>query len=547
MSTDLENHAPEAVVQNKKSFSIVWLVPTVALLIGVWLVYVFLSEKGPTITITFENAEGLEAGKTKIKYKNVDIGQVESISLSPDLSHVVVTAEMVKGAKAYLSENTRFWVVRARLAAGEVSGLGTLFSGAYIGVDPGKKGEYLKKFKGLEIPPVVSADLPGRHFILKSKRLGSLDIGSPVYYRQIKVGRVVGYALEKGGTAVTIKIFIHAPHHERVKKNSRFWIAAGFNVSLDANGIKVNTESLATILIGGVSFETPVSLEQGDPAEENQLFRLFESYDEITEFQYVRKAYYILHFNNSVRGLSVAAPVEFRGIKVGQVTDINLEFDKNKLAFRIPVLIEIEPDRVKMIGETSLEREDIMERLVERGLRAQLKTGSILTGQLFVDLDFHPDAAKAAVLRAGRYPELPTVPAPLEEITASVSRIIKKLDQLPIQEIGADLRDTVQGAKKLTTSVHLHEAIENLNKTLAHTQALAAKLDRQIAPEFSTTLKTAQEALTAAERLLKSDSSFRHEMGKALKEVSVAARAIRDLADYLERHPEALLYGKGQK
>ena len=258
--------AAQAVVKPKKSVSIVWIVPLVAILIGGWLVYKAITEKGPTITITFQNAEGLEAGKTKIKFKDVEVGQVEDIHLSPDLSQVIVTAQLTRDAKEYLTENTRFWVVRARIAGGGVSGLGTLFSGAYIGMDPGKPGKTARSFKGLDTQPIVTTDLPGRHFVLKAERLGSLDVGKPVYFRQIKVGQVVAYEMEKDGQDVDIKIFIHAPHHERIRENTRFWNAGGLDVSVDAGGIKVNTESFVAIMIGGIAFENPKNSDPGPAA-----------------------------------------------------------------------------------------------------------------------------------------------------------------------------------------------------------------------------------------------------------------------------------------
>jgi paraquat-inducible protein B len=519
---------PEAVVQTRKHFSIVWVIPLVALLIGGWLAYKAISEKGPTITITFETAEGLEAGKTKIKYKDVEVGQVESIDISEDLSHVIVTAELGKGAEKHLTENTRFWVVRARVAAGEVSGLGTIFSGAYIGIDPGKPGKRARSFEGLEIPPVITTDLPGRHFMLRAARLSSLDIGSPVYYRQIKVGQVVAYELEKDGKAVDVKVFIHAPHHEVVHKNTRFWNAGGLDVVVDADGIRVNTESFVTIMIGGIAFDTPVNLESGAQAEEGDKFHLYESREQIFEKTYARKRHWLLHFDGSVRGLSVGAPVDFKGIRIGEVTDIKLEFDWDKLAFRIPVLLELEPDRITWIGKQTLDRRKGMDILVEQGLRARLKMGSLLTGQLYIDLDMHPEAPPAKIVWNERYPELPTIPTPMEEITRSVTQIVEKLEKLPLEEIGNDLRDTM---------AHLSKATEDVQK-------LVQNLDANVAPAASATLEQAEKTMIKVDRLLNADSPTGHELKRALGELAEAARNSSILTDYLESHPYSLVFGK---
>jgi paraquat-inducible protein B len=521
---------PEAIVKTKKSFSfsLVWLVPLVAALIGGWLVYKAFSEKGPTITITFKTAEGLEAGKTKIKYKDVDIGQVESIDISEDLSHVIVTAEMGKRADKHLTENTRFWVVRARVAAGGVSGLGTIFSGAYIGIDPGKPGKPARSFEGLEIPPVITTGLPGAHFTLKAERLGSLDIGSPVYYRQIKVGQVVAYELEKDGTVVNIKIFIQAPHDQEVRQNTRFWNASGLDVSVDASGIKVNTESFVTMMVGGIAFDTPTNLEPGSPAQENQTFRLFESRAKSLEEAYVRKRPWLLHFDGSVRGLAVGAPVDFRGIEIGRVIDIILEFDWEKLAFRIPVLIELEPDRIDWVGKQTMDRRQGMDFLVEKGLRARLKQGSLLTGQLYIALDMYPDAPPAKIVWSEPYAELPTIPTPMEEITRGVTKFVEKFEKIPLEQIGNDLRDTMA----------------NLNKTTEDLQKLVQNLDASVVPAANATLEQTQKTLIKVDRLLNADSPTGHELKRALGELADAARNISILVDYLERHPESVVFGK---
>ncbi|UCD82788.1 MAG: MCE family protein [Desulfobacterales bacterium] len=574
-----EDHKlPEAVVSTRRrQISIVWVVPLVALLIGAWLVYKAFSEKGPTITIAFKSAEGLEAGKTKIKYKDVELGQVTEINLSSDLSHVVVTAELVKATEDFLTANTRFWVVRARVAAGEVSGLGTIFSGAYIALDPGKPGLPASHFVGLETPPVVTTDLPGRHFILMASTLGSLDIGTPVYYRKIKVGQVVGYKLEEDGRAVTVKVFVNAPFEKYVYKNTRFWNASGLDVAVDASGIRVNTESIFTILIGGIAFDTPANLEPGGPAEPDAVFRLYETREKIFERTYAEKSRWLLQFGGSVRGLTVGSPVEFRGIRIGQVLDINLEYNARERAFQIPVLVEIEPERIKVIGERDFgDRKEMDDYLVAQGLRAQLKTGSLITGQLFVELDFHPEAPPAKINREGRYPQIPTVPTPMEEITTSLTALLKKLEKLPIEQIGNDLRDTMQGAKQLVASAELQEAVaalnqtvkqaqqfaaalnqviapelksaaSNLNETLKRTRLLAQNFDASVVPELGATLQEAQSTLKSINGSVSKDSPLYYELMRVFKELSEASRSIRVMADYLERNPDALIYGKGKR
>lgn len=570
------NDVPEAVVQTRRQISIVWVVPIVAILIGGWLAYKAISEKGPTITITFSTAEGLEAGKTKIKYKEVEIGQVEAIRVSQDLTHVVVTAELVKDAEKYLTEQTRFWVVRARVAAGEVSGLGTIFSGAYIGIDPGKGGAPTRQFNGLEVPPVITTGLPGRHFVLESDRLGSLDVGSPVYYRQIKVGQVVSYQLEKDQKTVNLKVFVHAPHHELVRKNTKFWNASGLDVALDASGIRIRTQSLVTLMLGGIAFDIPAETKPGDPAQKDDVFTLYENQEDIHQKKATELRHWILEFKGSVRGLAKEAPVEFRGIKIGEVTDIRAEFDIETLEPRILVFVQTDPEAFKSVGESFLEPKQEMERLVEKGLRAQLKTGSLITGQLFVDVDFHPDAPPAVVKYDDIYPRLPTLPAPMEMITASLNRLLSKIEKLPLVEISNSLKNTVQGAERLVNSAELRNALVGLNQTLQNTRKFTANLDATLTPELHKAVTRMNEALANARILMQNlnakvtpeinatlqqgqktmadiggvvspDSPLYSELRRALKELADAAKSIRVMAEYLERHPDALIYGKGKR
>jgi len=522
---------PVAEVRTKRSFSVVWVIPLVALLIGGWLAYKAFSEKGPTITITFENAEGLEAGKTKIKYKDVDIGKVTKIALSKDLSNVELTAEMHKEAETYLTDQTRFWVVRARVAAGEVSGLGTLFSGVYIGIDPREEGKPQRRFKGLEVPPVLTADLPGRHFTLLAKDLGSLDVGSPVYYRKVKVGKVVSYALDVERDNLKIQVFIQAPFHKKVTRETRFFNASGVDVALNASGLHVNTESLVSVMLGGIAFETPVGLKASKQAPENFAFRLYPDRESTKEKEYSTKRYFLLYFEDDVWGLASGAPVSFKGIKVGQVVDFSLQFDWKKKRFQIPVLVEIEPERIEQIHGKLPEGKSMVDELVARGMRAQLKTGNLLTGQKFIDLAFHRKAPPEKVRYDEAYPVVPTIPQPLQQLVASVQNIIDRLEKIPTDEIGRDVKTVLESA----------------NNNLRKTEAMFGQINENTLPELTRTLEKVRTSLGEIEKGYGADSGTNRDLRKALDELSEAARSIRVLTEYLQRHPESLIRGKDDK
>jgi paraquat-inducible protein B len=496
----------EAVVSARRRPSIVWLIPIVAAVVGAFVAWRTFSELGPEIQISFETAEGLEAGKTPIKYKDVEVGMVEEIRLRDDLSGIVCTARMVKDFEPFLVKGTRFWVTRARVAGGQVSGLGTIFSGSYIGVDPLREGEARRKFKGLETAPVVTRDQPGKHFVLRSHRAGSVEVGSPVTFKKIRVGEVVASKLDDSGEYVSIQVFVHAPHDTRVSTASRFWNASGVQVAVGASGVDVNVESLASLLIGGIAFETPPG-SAGAPAEDGARFPLYGSHAATRREVYAQKAHYVAYFDQSVRGLQPGAPVEFRGIQIGEVRDVKLEYRAEDQEFVIPVLLEIEPERIENLGMVDPEtRRQGLDLLVKRGLRAQLQSGNLLTGQLVVQLDFHEGAKPAEIVWSEPYAELPTVPAPLEEITGSVQRLVKRLETLPLDQVVKSMNGTLQAA--------------------------------------SAALAQAQQTLVTASALVGPDSPANSELRRALIELSDAARSVGLAADQIQRQPDSLLFGK---
>ena len=529
---------PDAVAAPKRRFTpqLIWLVPIVAVLVGGWLAVKAVLEHGPTITITFKTAQGLEAGKTKIKYKEVDVGQVTEVALSKDRQGVIATAALVKGTKPYLVEDTRFWIVRPRVSGGVVSGLGTLFSGSYIGVDIGKSGKARTEFTGLNVPPVVTGDTPGRQFVLHSETLGSLDIGSPVYFRRVAVGQVVGSELDKDGQGVTFKIFLNAPYDQYVNSNSRFWNASGIDVTMDSTGIKVDTQSLASILIGGIAFETLPGSSPEPPAEADTVFALADNRAQAMKRPDVISVPAVLIFTDSLRGLAIGAPVEFRGIPIGEVKSMEVEFDQAHSQFRFPVGIAIYPQRLLALAPAGSQKVQLDEAgrqarwngLVEHGLRAQLRSGSLLTGQLYVSMDFFPNAPKAHVDWTRTPPVLPTVPGVMTEIQETLSHLARKLQNVPLDQIGSDTRI----------------ALKTLNRTLESADTLVKRLDADVVPSARSTLDEARRTLTTAERTLNAEAPLQQDLRGALRDLSRAAQAMRVLADYLERHPESLIQGK---
>lgn len=531
---------PEVEVRKRRGISLVWLIPLVAGAIAIWLGYTTLQEQGPTITITFDNAEGLEAGKTQVKYRNVEVGLVDQVGLSDDLSHIVITADLDKSMTAHMKEGTQFWIVRPRIGFGGVSGLGTLLSGAYVEFDPGN-GRPTLDFVGLPEPPPLTSRVPGTQFVLRTDRLGSVGRGEPVYYRNIPVGKVLGYELAENKQDLVINVFVDAPSDQLVRPDSRFWNASGVNVSVGADGVDVAMESLEALLAGGIAFDTPDIDQPGEPAAAGTAFPLYASFRAVTEAGYTEKIPYLVYFDGSVRGLRAGAPVEFRGLRVGSVTDVRLDIDPEQNSVRIPVTLEIEPQRFGIgRGPKDVQPYAIMAVLVERGLRAQLTSGNLLTGELLVDLDFHPDSPPAKLDRGGTYPEIPSVPAQLEALTASVSGVLTKLAALPLPQLVDDLRQTVQGIDAVVNSADTKQAIVALSQAATRLDTLIGTLDQRLEPLFV----QAQATLASADGMVGANAPLRYDLNSLLKELTGAARSIRLFADYLERHPDALLRGK---
>jgi paraquat-inducible protein B len=520
---------PEPHVEKPSRWpSLVWLIPLLAALIGLTLVVKSVLDQGPTVIVSFRSADGLEPGKTKVKYKDVDIGLVRSISLAKDLSRVLVTIDMSKEAKRFTAADTRFWVVRPRIGASGVTGLSTLLSGAYIGVDAGKSEETRTDFTGLEKPPQVTRDEKGTAFMLHGETLGSIDVGSPIFYRRIQVGQVTGFDLEEQGRGVKMSVFVSAPYDQYVGRNTRWWHASGVDVRLDSGGFKVNTQSLAALLVGGLAFESMSGQKPASVAPPGSEFLLAANRDSAMREPDGVPITTVLYFDQSLRGLSPGAAVDFRGIVMGEVRSVGVEFDPVKKNFRMPVTVDMYPARLgRSFAQTIANDQErnagpqVLERLVARGLRGQLRTGNLLTGQLYVALDFFPNAAPAKLDMTAEVPEVPTVPNSLDELQTQISSIARKLDKVPFEDIGKNLRDTLK-------SVDL----------------LIKKLDGQVVPEMTGTLAEARKTFNEANLLLQKDSPVQSDLREALQQLTQTLQSLNALSDYLERHPESLIRGK---
>ncbi|KAE9644246.1 MCE family protein [Pseudomonas sp. PB103] len=532
-ATDEPRAPGQAPIKTRRfGISLVWIVPIVAVLVGISLVVHNILQEGPTIVVTFKTGSGLTANKTEVKYRNVVVGQVTDVDLSDDQKSVNATIKLAKQAETFTREDSQFWVVRPRIGAGGVSGIDTLLSGDYIGADIGQSNARAKNFKGLENPPPITYGEPGKRFMLHAPDLGSLDIGSPVYYRKIPVGQVVTYALDPDGKGVNIEVFIHAPNDAFVTENTRFWNASGIDINVGANGFAVKTESLSTLLVGGIAFRAPDYSPNDVAAADDKDFDLFADQQTALAPPNGKAQYLSLRFDQAMRGLKVDAPVEFLGMEIGRVVAINLDFDPQKRSFPVNVGIVIYPQRLglaykKMLTTFKHDPNDeaagirLMGTFIDNGLRAQARSGNLLTGQLYIALDFFPKAEKVAFDPTQRPVVIPTVPGSLEQLQEKLEAVVDKLNKLPVDRIAS-----------------------NLDSNLVELRKGLAQFNAKTLPGVQNTLADVSKTLQSASSTLAEDSPQREKLTETLDELGRMSRSLRELSDYLGRHPESLIRGR---
>ncbi len=512
----------------RRWLSPVWIIPVVAALLGLWLVFKYYSAQGPEITVRFETAEGIVAGKTPILCRSVNVGTVGTVRLSQDLKGVIITADMTKDAERLLTKDTQIWVVRARYSSAGISGLNTIVSGNYLELQPGVSKEEGRHYMGLETPPVTPPGVPGLRLKLISESAGGLDSGAGIWYKGVSVGKIEKRVFHPETGEVEFEAFINNEFANLIDKNTRFWNNSGIDLKVGPDGVKLRSGTLESILAGGITFNEPDHIDLGKRhVDEYMTFTLYDSYDDAARKTELNPAVpYLLLFTGSVRGLSVDAPVEFRGIKVGTVFGINFKYLPDDPDRRVPVLIKIDPAMLFNLTTTDYTAiHNAVDESVNKGLRASLKTGSLITGQLYVDLDFIKDAPPATVAKIEGYQVIPTVASGLGEIQVKINLLLDKINALPLDKT----LDTVN-----VTLASLKDTLKNLNDLLAQkdTQELPASLRKDL------------DALQKTLAGYNGQSDFYENLSKVMRQLDDTLRSVKGLTGTLENHPNSLIFGK---
>lgn len=546
---------PDAVLKRKRRFSLIWLIPIVAGAIVVYLVITTLADRGPLITISFKTATGISAQQTQVTHKAVALGMVENVKLTDDLKAVQVQVRMNGEGAKLLTDHARFWVVKPRLSSGDFSGLETLVSGAYIEVDPGLPGGHSERhFTGLEEPPGMRSDEPGTTYTLRAARLGSLGPGAPVFYRDVMVGEVLSYDLGNGLGPVTINIFVRKPFDKFVLQNTHFWNASGISVALGGGGLHVEVQSLQALLSGGVAFETPHAMGLAPASRPEERFTLYDDKSAADAAAFQKKIPFVTYFTTSVSGLTRGSPVDVFGLQVGTVTDVKLMLDGATGQMRARVTYDLQPERVfaDNAAQREAEPERMTQALVRDGMRAVLESGSFITGTKQISLQYVPAAGPAEIGHEGDAIVMPSQGGGVDNIMSSLSDIATKLDKIPFEDIGKNLDATLSSANRVISGPEVRNALQRLSETLTDVQHLVRHTDQglgpvlQRLPKISAALQQAVERANAAlgEGGYGGNSDFQRGVSRVLDQVNDAARSIRLLADFLDRHPEALIRGR---
>jgi paraquat-inducible protein B len=550
---------PQARVRPRLGYFGIWLVPLAALAVVGYLIYTLVVERGPRITITFENADGLTEQQTQVKYKAVTLGRVEDIELSTDLSHVIVTVRMTSRAASFLTEETRFWVVRPRLGGGlraVQAGLETLVSGAYIAIDPGSgEGASKRDFKGLEEAPSIRSDEPGTTYFLHAESLGGLNAGAPIFCRDVEVGRVLSHELEHNRKEVRIRIFIREPYDDWVVPETRFWNASGLHVGSGSDGLEIGLQSVQSLFSGSIAFGARPDAVGNPQSPPESTFRLYPSRSIADVDMFATSIPYVSYFQSSIRGLSEGSEVHMFGTRLGAVTSVELVRDprpERAGAMAARVAYVLQPERGLRTRDWAALGGAGMRTLVERQMRVVLETSNFLTGQKVLSLRYVPGAAIEPITTEESALVLPSVTLGLDELTASASEIANALNRIPFREIGENLNRTLASVERLVGAPEVGSVILSLDATFKDLHDLVRRVQAGVTPALARLPGISERLEHAVEQAdavfgrsgYGPSSTTQRNLEHMMDQVGDAARSIRLLADYLNRHPESVISGR---
>ena len=513
-----------------RRISLVWLVPVLALAISLWAAWQNYADRGTLITIVFENASGVSAGETKIKYRDVTVGEVEEVAFSDGLTEVLVHARIDKTVAPYLDDDAEFWIVRPDVSVRGITGLETVLSGVYIEGNWDTEADVAQfEFYGLDTPNLTRASQRGTSVVLRADDGGSLSAGAPVLHKGLQVGYLEEPQLSFDGNQVVVSAFIESPYDRRITTSTRFWDTSGFSLSFGAGGVSLDVNSLASLIEGGIEFDTVVS--GGAPVNSGHRFDIYENQQAARDSLFTDPNAEVLEvavlFDQSVSGLTVGSEVRLQGIRIGQVSELSaiVVGDDDNASVRLQALLAIEPTRLGMTpGASSEEALDLLSDLVTRGLRARMVTGNILAGTLVVELVTLEDALPAIVaLTSGEYPVIPTTASKISDVAETAEGVLARINALPVEEL-------MEGAIDLMDSF---ERLANDEFTRATPEALVSLVDEARALVGSEALQAVPDELRDVIASLDALISQANDVG-LISNIDVAVQTATRVADNIE-------------
>ena len=536
-----------ANIATKPKFSAIWLVPVMALIITAWMLYQHQINKGHTIFVKMQNAEGIVAGKTEVKVRNVKVGLVDSLRLQLEQNAVIARVQIDTHYDDLLTEDAKLWIVKPRINESGISGMNTLLSGVYLELEPGQSETRSTLFTLQDEPALISPDVMGKRFSLTANQAEVLDVGSGIYFRNYKIGQIESAKFNIDELTMEYGIFIFAPYDKLITTNAIFWVSAGVNISLSTEGIDVSTGSLSKLIKGGISVDYPPNSHAADQAPALNQYKLHESFSAALEKRFDNADFFLVEFEQSIRGLRIGAPVEYRGMRIGTVEQApaQIERDGQPLYFQqnttsVPVLIKIEYGRIYEQSELAKTYwQTNIEKWISNGLRASLKSGNILTGAVYIELDFYTKAPAAQLVQSAVYPVLPSVSSGFTALSEQVTDLLNKLNDLPLSKTMTTFDGTLQEYRLLAMEMNKLISEFNQKDIAGDTKSSLGSINSTLS-QLTSSLKQFEKTLTNYQQ----GSGMVEQLTDTLEELESLSNTLKPISKGLTEQPSMLIFDK---